>query len=194
MDNDRTAALIARSRGGDHRAFEELVLQHQGYSYALAVRFLGNPEDAREAVQEVFLRIWTRLHSFDPARTFKAWLSRIIVNACLDRIRDRRRRAALPMNEDITRDDPSGDPKRGPEQEHAKRELFHLIVEMAEHLPPRQRAVFILRDLQDLEMDEIAAILAVSPGSVKSNLCHARRAIRKGLLELEQKGRIRHDL
>jgi RNA polymerase sigma-70 factor (ECF subfamily) len=61
-------------------------------------------------------------------------------------------------------------------------------------LPPRQRAVFILRDLQDLEMDEIAAILAVSPGSVKSNLCHARRAIRKGLLELEQKGRIRHDL
>jgi RNA polymerase sigma-70 factor, ECF subfamily len=189
MDNDRDAALIARSRGGDYRAFEELILEHQGYSYALAVRFLGNPEDAREVVQDVFLRIWTRLHVFDPARAFKVWLSRIIVNACLDRIRDRKRRSALLMKGDLMPDDPSGDPQDGPEQEHAKREFFSQVVKMAECLPPRQRAVFILRDLEDLEMEEIAAALAMSSGTVKSNLCHARRAIRKGLMELGPKGR-----
>ena len=189
MDTDQTAALIARSRGGDYQAFEELILEHQGYSYALAVRFLGNPEDAREVVQDVFLRIWTRLHLFDPARAFQVWLNRIIVNACLDRIRDRKRKAALFMNRDFMRDEPTGDPQNGPEQEHAKRELFGQVVKIAEYLPPRQRAVFVLRDLEDMEMEEIAATLAMSSGTVKSNLCHARRAIRKGLMELGLKGR-----
>jgi RNA polymerase sigma-70 factor, ECF subfamily len=194
MDNDHATALIARSRGGDERAFEELVVGYQGYSYALAFRFLGNPEEAREVVQDVFLKIWTSLRAFDPARTFKVWLSRIIVNACLDRIRRLNRRRAVPLDEDFMRNCPATDSENGPDSELARKELFDRALEIADRLPPKQRAVFILRDLEDLDMDEIAAVLSVSPAAVKSNLCHARRTVRGGLLEMEKKGRIRHDL
>jgi RNA polymerase sigma-70 factor (ECF subfamily) len=194
MDNDRATALVALSRGGDERAFEELVAGHQGYSYALAFRFLGNPEDAREVVQDAFLKVWTSLHAFDPARTFKTWLSRIVVNASLDKIRRLKRRRALPLIENAAPDRASANPENSPEREQARKELFGLVLEIAGRLPSRQRSVFILRDLEDLEMEEIASVLSISPAAVKSNLCHARRAVREGLRESEKTGRFRHDL
>jgi RNA polymerase sigma-70 factor (ECF subfamily) len=182
--------ILLASQNGDTGAFEKLVETYQGYAFSLASRFLGNEEDAQDVVQETFIRVWKHLSAFDYRCKFTTWMYRIVTNLCLDRAKSLKRKEKTslhnPMDsarnlwENVTED-------INLEDKNIKEELAAIITGLAAELTPRQRAVFVLRDLQDVSIAEAAQILGISKGSVKSNLCHARQNIRDRLEQLEKK-------
>ncbi len=186
--------ILLASQNGDTGAFEKLVKTYQGYAFSLAWRFLGNEEDAQDVVQETFIRVWKHLSAFDYRCKFTTWMYRIVTNLCLDRVKSLKRKEKIlssnPMDssenlwENVTEDIDL-------EDKNIKEELAGIITGLAAELTPRQRAVFVLRDLQDVSIAEAAKILGISKSSVKSNLCHARQNIRKRLEQLEKKGVIK---
>jgi len=182
--------ILLASQNGDTRSFEKLVETFQGYAFSLASRFLGNEEDAQDVVQETFIRVWKHLPEFDYRCKFTTWMYRIVTNLCLDRAKSLKRKEKIlshnpadsagnlwkNVTEDIDLEDKS-----------IKEELAVIITGLAAELTPRQRAVFVLRDLQDVSIAEAAQILGISNNSVKSNLCHARQNIKKRFEQLEKK-------
>ncbi|MCF7805384.1 MAG: sigma-70 family RNA polymerase sigma factor [Candidatus Marinimicrobia bacterium] len=172
--------LLHRCRNGNTNAFSEIVKQYQSYAYSLAIRLLWNAEDAEDAVQECFLRIWKNFASYDPERKFTTWLYTIVTNICYDMLRRRQRDTELRGKDSV---DIS-------ELQHAPRNSANTadtIVQLkclASGLPVQQRLVFILRDVQDLSVFETAEILAISENAVKSNLYYARRALRERYRQL----------
>lgn len=189
LQHNTDSDLIRRSCAGDQNAFRSLVETHNRFAYALALRMLRNEDDACEVVQEAFIRVWNNIHRYRYEIKFTTWLYKIVVNLCYDRSKmDTRRRTMLESITAISHSeghDDETDPSRGIE----RRELCDRIVAAAGFLPPMERLVFHLRDLQDLPMDEVAAITGISKGSVKTNLCHARKRIREivaGLQEIDR--------
>jgi RNA polymerase sigma-70 factor, ECF subfamily len=168
--------LIQRSQNGDRDAFRQIVQLHQEFGYAVAYRFLGNTADAEDAVQESFIRVWTHLGDFNSSKKFTTWLYRIVANACLDHVKSsKRRRAVMISNSNIDCPDPASELDASFEVNESVRMIHQFVGE----LPEKQRMVFILRDLQDLSVDETARVLKLSMASVKSNLCHARKFLRE---------------
>jgi RNA polymerase sigma-70 factor, ECF subfamily len=175
--------LIARSSRGDENAFRELVEQHQEYVFALAFRLTCNDDDARDVVQETFVRVWKHLPSYDSRFKFTTWVYRITVNLAYDRLKAQKRRRRWFFPVDSIEDEPF----RSAEVEAVNlenRDLAEKIKSFADHLPSKQRMVFVLRDLQDLSVEEVAQILNLSANSVKVNLCLARRTIRMKMMHL----------
>jgi RNA polymerase sigma-70 factor (ECF subfamily) len=168
--------LILKSREGDRDAFRQIVQIHQEFAYAVAYRFLGNATDAEDAVQESFLKVWTHLGDFDPSKKFSTWLYRIVTNACLDHVKSSKRRRAVMVSSSEVDRAVSGS---GPDTAFEEKEAVRMIHRFVRELPVKQRMVFILRDLQDLSVEETARVLKSSQASVKSNLCHARKFIRE---------------
>jgi RNA polymerase sigma-70 factor, ECF subfamily len=168
--------------------FADLVRKNQGFAYSLAFRFLGNAADAEDAVQDTFLRVWKHFHEFDPEKKFTTWLYRITANVCLDLIRSGKRKRTsgeVPWRDGHAEIiDPQGDPGRKAEEN----ETLKMVHELAENLPPKQRMAFVLRDLQDLSVEETARIMNISVASVKNNLVHARKFLRAGMSEHYQRG------
>jgi RNA polymerase sigma-70 factor (ECF subfamily) len=174
--------IITRSINGDQRAFKELVETYQAKAYALAMRFLYNEKEAEDVVQESFLRIWRHLNSFDINRNFGTWLYRIVTNCCLDHLKAQRRwRRVFTYFEDGEGYSLEAARPGDPEGESQSRELSDIIQNLAGRLPRKQGTVFILRDLQDLSVEEVAEVTGLSQGSIKTNLHHARRRIREQL-------------
>jgi RNA polymerase sigma-70 factor (ECF subfamily) len=176
------AELITRCRAGEVDAFRRLVMRFEHYAYALAFRMVCSEDRAREIVQESFIRVWKSFDRFDPSKKFTTWLYAIVVNLAYDGIRADRRRLGLF----------SGSPGEGDRSASgeelaetvANRDLAEKIRELTGFLPPKQRMVFVLRDLQDLSVEEVAGTLGMSASSVKANLCYARQQIRKRLERL----------
>jgi RNA polymerase sigma-70 factor (ECF subfamily) len=173
--------LIRQSMEGDLAAFRGLVENHQHFIYSVAFRTLMNKEDAEDVVQETFIKVWLNLKYFNFQGKFTTWLYRIAVNQCLDRLKCKRRR-----NIDL---DSSAESKnlfllsdQEPEYSEEKDIADH-IRNLAEQLSPKQRMVFILRDIQDLSIEEVCRYTQLSEGSVKTNLYHARNTIRLKLKE-----------
>ncbi len=169
--------LITRSCAGDLEAFESLVRAHQDRIYNLAYRLTGNREDATDAAQEAFIRAYRALPRFRRDAAFSTWLYRIATNAALDLVR---RRPAVPPVE-LTADYRAPD---NPEVEAQRRETHRRIHAALGHLPPEYRAAVVLRDLQGLDYEEIAHILQVPIGTVRSRLSRGRGALRAELTDL----------
>ncbi len=175
---------IARSKQGDAWAFRQLVESYQQYAFSLAFRIVCNEDDARDIVQEAFIRVWNHIKEFSAGAKFSTWLYKIVVNLSYDRLKTERRKSRLftrmPMEADLTRE------ASGPAADASvmNRDLADRIKAIAGKLPLTQRMVFVLRDLQDLTVDEVAEILEMSRESVKTNLCYARRSIRNTLTRL----------
>jgi RNA polymerase sigma-70 factor (ECF subfamily) len=173
---------ILRSLQGDQQAFANLVSWYQRQVYNLAYRMLGNPEDAEDAAQEVFLRAYTALSSFELGRKFSSWLLSIASNLCIDILR--RRRYAWTSLEDVSFrlvspiEEPSGAVLR---QEQAG-QMQHLL----RRLPEKYRLVVILRYWYDLPYEEIAATAGLSLNTVKTRLHRARLMLAKALQEEER--------
>ncbi|NIO80300.1 MAG: sigma-70 family RNA polymerase sigma factor [Candidatus Aminicenantes bacterium] len=187
--------ILLASQQGDTAAFQKLVETYRGYAFSLAFRFLGNEEDALDVVQESFIRIWKHLHTFDHRCKFTTWMYRIVINLCRDRLKvqSRRNKFLLPDfsrnllgHINITDDSDL-------EDKNIKEELAAVITALAGELPPQQRVVFVLRDLQDVGVEEVSQILGMSKSSVKSNLSYARKNIRLRLEQLEKNGRRKND-
>lgn len=186
VENSINEILLA-SRRGDTNAFQTLVETYQGYAFSLAVRFLGNDEDACDVVQETFIRVWKHLPTFDFRCKFTTWMYRIVINLCHDRNRAQRRQDRL-LESVSPGDFPFPLTSTDNLEDHnVRKELAAIITALARELTPRRQAVFVLRDLQDQSAAEVSQILGISKGSVKTNLSYARRNIRKKLRELEKK-------
>jgi RNA polymerase sigma-70 factor (ECF subfamily) len=175
--DDTDEELVRRWLAGDGAAFAELVRRHERRTYNLALRIVGREEDARDATQEAFLSALRKLPSFRGESAFSTWLHRVTVNACFDLLR---RRARAPLRAGDDRDEPAAG--RPPLPDHADAVATAVDVRAALlRVPEEFRAVLVLHDVQDLPYEEIAEILGLPVGTVKSRLHRARVALGRAL-------------
>jgi RNA polymerase sigma-70 factor (ECF subfamily) len=170
-------ALIAASRRGDAAAYDTLVGAYQDRIYQVTYRVTGNPEDASDAAQEAFLKAFRSLRAFRGDAAFGTWLHRIAVNAALDIIRRR-----PPQTQDLL--DAAATPTDAQDRELERRELQRRIHRAILTLPADQRVAVVLRDVQGLSYGEVASVLQVPVGTVRSRLSRAREALRHMLADL----------
>ena len=180
--NDQEHNLIQAARNGDQAAFGELVQQYQKRVFALAVRMCPTPELAEEAAQEAFLAAWQGLPFFRGDSAFATWLYRLTSNACVDLLRKENRHQG-PSLDDETVSAEVPDPTPTPEKAVEQKELRGQIEAGLQTLSPEHRGVLILREIQQLSYDEIADVLSLDLGTVKSRINRGRRQLREFLLK-----------
>jgi RNA polymerase sigma-70 factor (ECF subfamily) len=189
MQNSKTIKkleeLIAEAKNGDVHAFRKIVNGYQSYAYAIAFRFLCDEDDAEDIVQECFIRIWNHLQNFDSRMKFTTWMYKIVVNLCYDKAKSNKRRMSLfaRLNDNSSQDDYIE--SANIERELTDKETIALIKQIADGLSEKQRMIFLLRDLQDLTIQEVVDITGMSESAIKTNLFYARQNIRKKLARLE---------
>jgi RNA polymerase sigma-70 factor (ECF subfamily) len=169
------ADLVSRARSGDRRAFEMLVARYEKPVFSLARRVVGDCDDAADITQNVFVKAYLRLETYNPAYSFFSWIYRIAVNESLNLLSSRKRRQSL-------RYEPPGLPPT-PEDDIGLVESSALIQRALEHMTVDQRVVIVLKHLLLLPYREIAEILGVSEKTVKSRLYSARQLLKERLVE-----------
>ena len=181
----REQRLVAAARGGDEGAFEALVRLYEKRVFALAVRMCGSREDAAEAAQEAFLAAWQGLAFFRGESSFSTWLYRLTTHACVDLLRreGRHRAAAGPSLDDEEAGVDIADRSLSPQDEAERRELQEAISRGLDALTPEHRQVLVLREMHQLSYDEIADVLSLDVGTVKSRISRARKQLRNFLLK-----------
>jgi len=185
--------LITGLCHGDDQAYEILIQRYQQPVYNLVCRLLNDPSDASDIVQEVFLKIFRNIRSFRHGSSLKTWIYRIAVNEAYNHrrwfSRHLRQEVAFATDEAApAHADTFADPGRSPFEEAADHETRALVEAALEKLKPNFRAAVVLRDIEDLSYEEIASVLDVSLGTVKSRILRGREALRKileGRLEPE---------
>ncbi len=173
----RDEDLVRRYLSGDRAAFAALVERHERRVYNLALRMTGREEDARDATQDAFLTVLRKLSSFRGEAAFTTWLHRVTVNACYDLLRKRKREPVLERAED---DLPAIEPPATPDATDAS-DLSIDVQRALMEVPEDFRIVMILHDVQDLRQEDVAAILGVPVGTVKSRLHRGRVALAHAL-------------
>lgn len=174
---DRELAIAARR--GDILAFEALVVRKTPAVLSVARRILGDAEDARDVAQMVFLRVWEQLARYDQSYSFNTWLYRVTTNLAIDFLRSSRSRqrahgASLRLVR--IRQDSTGEQTARAAEEN---EISRLFERVSERLTGKQKAVFILREIEDRETKEIAEILGCRESTVRNHLFNARRILRR---------------
>ena len=175
-------ALVTGAKTGDVAAFEELVNRYERRIFRLAMNITQNREDAEDATQDAFLKSFQHLETFQGQSRFYTWLVRIAVNEALMRLR-RRRQKVTSIDEPVETDDdlmPREIEDWGPtpEQRYATAELNSILSNTIGHLDPMYRAVFLLRDVEQIPTEETAEILGISMSAVKSRLLRSRLKLR----------------
>ena len=179
--------LVEECCRGDAQAFARLVALHEGMVFNLAARLLGDPEEARDASQDVFLQVFRTLGRFEGRSSLRTWIFRIVVNHCRNRQRwwRRRRKDRCCALEDLTAAQearlPAGAQGESPYEQARRGEQARLVQAALLRLSFDHRAVLILREVQGLSCDQVAAALRVPEGTVKSRLARAREALRREL-------------
>jgi RNA polymerase sigma-70 factor (ECF subfamily) len=211
--NEREAELLDLARRGDERAYGELVAPYRGALHAHCYRMLGSVEDADDALQEALLRAWRGLRRFERRSSIRTWLYKIATNSCLQLVARRPRRrlspdhapaaaAHTPPGEPLSEsvwiepypDEPLGadDVTAAPAPRYEERESVELaFVATFQHLPPRQRAVLLLRDALDFSAREVAELLHTTVPSVNSALQRARHTAAERVPEHSQQATLR---
>lgn len=179
---DAPDPLVAAARDGDRAAFEELVRLTSADTYTLAYRLVDDEEDARDVVQEAYLRAYRGIGRFRGDAQFSTWLYRITANVASSHIGRRRRHRHDELVDDHSRVDDH--PERNPEARADTRVLRDQLTRALEELPPRLRAVVVLRDVYDLPHEAIAAELGITESAAKVRLHRARRRLRERLFPL----------
>ncbi|HXJ32885.1 MAG TPA: sigma-70 family RNA polymerase sigma factor [Candidatus Eisenbacteria bacterium] len=186
------APLVARLRGGDAAAFEALVRAHGGRLLAVARRMMGgNEADARDVVQDALLQAHRAIASFNGTSRLSTWLHRIVVNAALMKLRSRRRRPEESIDDLLPRFDDDGHRLEAssewatPGEEAAqRRETRAMVRRLIDRLPESYRTVLLMRDIEDLDTEEVAEALGITANAVNVRLHRARQAL-KALVERE---------
>ena len=180
------AALVAQAKTGGEEAFTELVTRYEGNIYRLARHITQNPEDAEDVLQETFLKAYEHLADFQGNSKFYTWLVRIAVNQALMKLRKRKTDASVSLDdpydtgeESLVREIAVWEPN--PEQTYSQEEIRAILEKAVDSLPPTFRAVFALRDIEELSTEETAAALNLSIPAVKSRLLRARLRLREKL-------------
>ena len=187
MTKAKERELIDRVLSGEPEAFESLVLQNQRKIYNLCLRMTGNTEDASDLTQDAFLKAYQNLGSFKGESGFSLWLYRLASNVCIDHLRREKRRE----KSSLTYLDESGaavelelpDERFSPEVTFERRQVQEHIQQGLDTLTAEHKNILILRELSGYSYDEIAAVLDLSAGTVKSRISRARLALCKFLLQ-----------
>jgi RNA polymerase sigma-70 factor, ECF subfamily len=175
--------LIRKCRAGDPRFYEPLVRAYEGPGMRLATGMMGNLDDARDALQEAFVKVFHNLGRFDLQRPFGPWFYQILRNQCRDMLRTRQARFRLETVDERLELRPA-DAERGPERVRERSAAKELLWRGLERVGAEHREVLVLKELQGLRYHEIAEILDIPEGTVASRLFHARRALKQSLEEL----------
>jgi RNA polymerase sigma-70 factor, ECF subfamily len=187
LTRSEESAAIERVMSGDSEAFESLVLENEKNVYHLALRMTSNEQDAQDVSQDVFIKAYTSLGSFRGDCRFSVWLYRMTYNICIDRMRKSGRITVIPTEYTNDEGDVSEleipDTRSLPEDELLKAEQRQAVVEALDSLTPEHRQVLVMREYSDMTYEEIASVLGVSDGTVKSRLNRARRGIAQILVK-----------
>lgn len=175
--------LIRKCKGGDARFYEPLVRAYEPPGLRLAVAMLGNMEDARDALQDAFVKAYEALHRFDLRRPFGPWFYQILRNQCRDALRSRQARFRLEALDERLEIRPA-DNERGPERARQKAAARELLWKALERIGDEHREILVLKELQGFRYNEIAKVLEIPEGTVASRLYHARRALKTVLEEM----------
>ena len=170
-------AWITGALTGDQQAFAQLMQRYTGAVFGLSYRMLGNAQDAEDAVQEIFLRAYSRLHTFDRTRKFSTWLLSIASNYCIDRLR--RRRYNWLTLDDVAYSLPSE--QAGPERTALEQEQKAIVQDALQRLPENYRLVAVLRYMNDLSYDEIGQVTGLPESTIKTRLFRARSMLAEAL-------------
>jgi RNA polymerase sigma-70 factor (ECF subfamily) len=168
--------IIEECRKGNLHDFKKVVEITSPFAFSVAFRMLGDNEIAKDIVQETMITIWEKIGKINSADSFRTWLYRIVVNKCYDRLRKRK------LNQEFRTDDRgweliSNRIFEHPVSEIENREIAQIISVLTERLSPKQKAVFVLADLEEMPHDEICLITGMSRANVKANLHYARKRI-----------------
>lgn len=181
---DTEQELVQKCKQQDVEAFEQLITAYQKKVLNLAYGMLGNAADAEDTAQEIFIKIFRSIGSFQENSSLSTWIYRISVNVCLDELRKRKKRSGdISMNQQNSDDeeyelslpDPSASPYQQAQKNAAMEELYKAIEQLSEE----QRMAIVLRDLEGMSYDEIAAVTQSTLGTTKSRINRARLALRK---------------
>ena len=172
--------IIEKVLGGDANAFEELVLKYEKTVYNLALRMVGDRDDAFDMTQEAFIKAYGSLSSFRGDSKFSVWIYRITTNVCLDFLRSKSRKQQVSLtvsddDEDAQLDIP--DPKADPEQQLIKKISMQSVEEGLKTLPDKQRQILVMRELCGMSYAEIGKALSMEEGTVKSRIFRARKRL-----------------
>ena len=173
-------SIITRSQAGDKDAFRSLVETCQVMVFSVALKMLADEEEAKDVVQETFLRVWLNISKFDARRSFTTWLYAIASRLCLDHLKSRTHVIAMPEDESVLRRYASADGQR----ELENREWVAIVRLLAEGLSPKQRLVFTLSQLEGLSSQEVEEATGMTAKQVKNNLYVARQNIRERLKKI----------
>lgn len=168
--------LIEDCRGGNLKNFRKLVEQTSPFAFSVAFRMLGDEDQAKDVVQETMITIWQKLNKINSSEGYKRWIYRIVLNKCYDHLRKRKRNQEFAADEltwDLISNRISEASSSDLELEENARILNHLI----NKLSPKQKAVFVLSELEELSNEEISEITGLSKSMIKANLHHARKNI-----------------
>ena len=181
MDEER---LIKRAQDGDSKAFEILIETHFKKIYNIAYRIAGNPDDASDMTQEVMIKLFRNINSFGGNSKFSTWVYRVATNTCLDELKKLRRHSTYSINSEINTGDgeflyEAEDTSPTPDLEVERSELADMVAKAITALNPEHRAIITLRDIQEFSYEEIANILNISEGTVKSRISRARMQLKK---------------
>lgn len=184
--NDIEKLLIKRSKSGDVEAFEQLIFDYQKKAYNIALRIMGNQEDAKDMCQEAFIRIFKSIEGFKEQSSFSTWMYRIITNVCLDEIRKKKKNETLSIDSTFETQDgemhfetPSEDDT--PEEAYVRNEKKNIILKAINELSEEYKTTIVLRDIQGFSYEEIANILCCSIGTVKSRINRGRNILKDKL-------------
>lgn len=172
-------AILKEVELGNLSAFGVVVKNYQHYAFSVAFRCLSNEEDAKDVVQESFIKIWKNIGSFNGKVKFTTWMYKIVINLCYDKLRMRKRAVERceELNEEIM------ESCENLEKLYVNKEQAEIIKYISDRLPKKQRFVFVLRDLEGLAAEEVSQVLDISIQSVKTNLSLARKEIRTRLIK-----------
>ena len=178
--------FVSRAQAGDNDAFATLVERYQNRIYRLAKNITQNDEDAEDVLQEAFLKAYSHLDTFQRNAKFYTWIVRIAVNEALMKLRKRRTDRSVPLDEPVDTGEETVNREiavweDNPEQRYSREEIQQILDNAVEELKPDFRAVFVLRDIEELSTEETAAALGISIPAVKSRLLRARLALREKL-------------
>jgi len=184
-------ALIHSAQQGDLDAFNTLILNYQNVVFNAAVRILGDEDMAQDAAQEAFISAFQNVKSFRGG-SFKAWIMRVVTNACLDELRRQKRRPTTPLEpensdgEEIDSPKWMADPGMTPAQRAEADELEHAIQHCLNALPTEFRTAVVLADVQGMDYAEVAETIRVPLGTIKSRIARARLRLRECLRSFEE--------
>ena len=188
MYDSELKILIDQAIGGDSDAFSALICRVQNKAYSIAFRYMNSDYDARDMMQESFIKMYRNLDKFNYESAFDTWYFRILINCCLDELRKRKNKESYTLDiipdgkdEPMAVDIPDESP--GPEAELISKERQKLVREAILALPEDHRNIIILRELEQLSYDEIGQALDLDPGTVKSRLSRARQKLKQIILE-----------